>query len=87
MFQIFSALALMWHLFDFYIFFSDYTSTRVVIRVIITKINDNRFYDTSIYTVFLAVFFFNFDHMFFCFCPHIFCNFPESGVREFFNIF
>ena len=27
-----------------------YTSTRVVIRVIITKINDNRFYDTSIYT-------------------------------------
>ena len=41
-----------------------YTSTRVVIRVIITKINDNRFYDTSIYTVFFAVFFFNFDHMF-----------------------
>ena len=36
---------------------------------------------------FFAVFFFNFDHMFFCFCPHIFCNFSESGVREFFNIF
>jgi hypothetical protein len=35
----------------------------------------------------LAVFFFNFDHMFFCFCPHIFCNFFESGVREFFNMF
>jgi hypothetical protein len=30
---------------------------------------------------------FNFDHMFFCFCPHIFCNFSESGVRELFNIF
>jgi hypothetical protein len=28
--------------------------------------------------------FFNFDHMLFCFCPHIFCNFSESGVREFF---
>jgi hypothetical protein len=41
---------------------------------------------TSIYTVFFAVFFFNFDHMFFCFCPHIFCNFYESGVSEFFNI-
>ena len=37
------------------------------------KINDNRFYDTSIYTVFFAVFFFNFDHMFFCFCSHILC--------------
>ena len=48
-----------------------YTSTRVVIRVIITKINDNRFYDTSIYTVFFAVFHFNFDHVFFCFCPHM----------------
>ena len=43
----------------------------VVIRVIITKINDNRFYDTSIYTVFFAVFHFNFDHVFFCFCPHM----------------
>jgi hypothetical protein len=41
-----------------------YTSTRVVIRVIITKINDNRFYDTSVFSVFFAVFFFNFDHMF-----------------------
>jgi hypothetical protein len=30
------------------------------------KLIDNRFYDTSIYTVFFAVFFFNFDHMFFC---------------------
>jgi hypothetical protein len=30
---------------------------------------------------------FSLDHMFFCFCPHIFCNFSESGVREFFNIF
>jgi hypothetical protein len=25
--------------------------------------------------------------MFFWFCPHIFCNFSESGVRELFNIF
>jgi hypothetical protein len=39
----------------------DFTSTRVVIRVIITKINDNRFYETSIYRVFFAVFVFNFD--------------------------
>jgi hypothetical protein len=32
-----------------------YISTRVVIRVIIiTKINDNRFYDTSIYVVFFV---------------------------------
>ena len=38
----------------------DYTLTRVVIRVIILKINDNRSYDTSIYTVFFAVFFFQF---------------------------
>jgi hypothetical protein len=37
--------------------------------------------------VVFAVFFFNFDHMFFCFCPHIFCIFSESGVREFFSIF
>ena len=65
----------------------DYTLTRVVIRVIITKINDNRLYDTSIYTVFFAVFFFNFDHMFFCFCQHIFCKFSESSIREFFYIF
>jgi hypothetical protein len=27
-----------------------------------------------------AVFFFNFDHMFFCFCPHIFCNFSTKKV-------
>jgi hypothetical protein len=27
------------------------------------------------------------NHMFVCFCPHIFCNFSESGVHEFFNIF
>ena len=63
---------------------TDYTLTCVFIRVIITKINDNRFYDTSIYTVFFAVFNFNLDHMFFCFCPHIFCNFSESSIRELF---
>ena len=39
---------------------------------------NHRLYDTSIYTVFVAVFFFNFDHMF-CFCPHIFCNFPKAA--------
>jgi hypothetical protein len=122
MFQIFSALALTWHLFDFYIFSilqpvssSESSSQKSMIkytkqkkhkqgqfiiqpktkhkaglvfmkcqnkqtqrsklripvldkhfdiRVIITKINDNRFYDTSVFSVFFAVFFFNFDHMF-----------------------
>ena len=57
-------------------FFSVYYT---YILILITKINDNRFYNTSIYTVFFAVFFFNFDHMFFCFCRHIFCNFSKAA--------
>jgi hypothetical protein len=44
-------------IFTFFLCLCDNTSTPVVIRVIITKINDNRLYDTSIYTVFFAVFF------------------------------
>ena len=87
------ALALTWHLFDFYIF-----SLSIILNIIIfqpVSSSDSSSQKSMIigYMTLLSIqfslqyFFFNFDHMFFCFCPYIFCNFSESGVREFFSIF
>ena len=85
MFQIFSTLALTRHLLDFYI-----CSLSIILNMsILQPVSSSQLssqksmiigYMTLLYIVFFAVFFFNFDHMFFCFCPHIFCNFSESGV-------
>jgi hypothetical protein len=71
------------HVFSVYYTEYDYTSTRVVIRVIITQINDNRFYDTSIYIVFFAVFFFSiFTTCSYAFVHTSFVFFPKAAYAS-----
>ena len=91
MFQIFSALSLTSHLFDFYIFSQSIILNMIILQPVSSSESSSQKSMIIGYMILLSMQF-SLQYSFsilttcsFCFCPHIFCNFSESGSLASFN--